>query len=93
MNRGNSHSRLEVEKVTLGDLWRTVSFLSGQNCIRGALSYSVVSLLAPNWEKLEEQVSPILFSINIAKGIVDPGVDCFDQLFWLSRFGSVCLIG
>ena len=30
---------------------------------------------------------------NIAKGTTDPGVDCFDQLFWFWRFGSVCLIG
>ena len=30
---------------------------------------------------------------NIAKGTTDPGVDCFDQLFWFGRFGSVCLIG
>ena len=26
---------------------------------------------------------------NIAKGTTDPGVDCFDQKFWLCRFGSV----
>ena len=32
-------------------------------------------------------------STNIAKGTTDPGVDCFDQLFWFGRFGSVCLIG
>ena len=25
--------------------------------------------------------------INIAKGTTDPGVDYFDQLFWLGRFG------
>ena len=42
LNRRNSHSRLQVEKVTLVDLWPTVSFLSGQNCIRCALSYSTV---------------------------------------------------
>ena len=32
-------------------------------------------------------------AINIAKGTTDPGVDCFDQLFWFGRFSSVCLIG
>ena len=31
--------------------------------------------------------------LNIAKGTTDPGVDCFDQLFWFGRFGSVCLVG
>ena len=30
--------------------------------------------------------------LNIAKGTTDPGVDCFDQEFWFSRFGSVCLV-
>ena len=30
---------------------------------------------------------------NIAKGTTDPGVDCFDQLFWFGRFASVCLVG
>ena len=29
---------------------------------------------------------------NIAKGTTDPGVDCFDQLFWFGRPGSVCLV-
>ena len=32
------------------------------------------------------------YEVNFAKGTTDPGVDCFDQQFWLGGFGLVGLV-